>query len=392
MTKLNTNNKNFRKLLKVSLVNHKNKRLPLGKIVVGGKTLHNFSGNDYLGLSQNEQLIQNSILFTEKFGTSLSSSRLVTGNLDLIDKIEQKISKLNFSEKTLILGSGFQCNSTLIPALTENTLGKVNKAYIFSDKFNHSSINIGCLLSRQKVFRYNHMDLNHLEFLLKKNSKVKTKLIVTETLFSMDGDIIDINSMRFLAKKYNAILYLDEAHSLGVFGPKGFGIATQEKSQKIENEILVGTFSKSFGSYGSFVSCNNEFKDKIVNLCAGLIYSTALTPGTIGSIEKAVDIVPKMHNERKILQKNSAFVRKKLLELNLDLSNSNSHIIPIVFKNLEKCKELSKYLIENNFFVIVIRPPTVPRNKNRLRISLSTLLKKSIIESFVEKIKSFENN
>ena len=235
------------------------------------------------------------------------------------------------------------------------------------------------------------MDLNHLEFLLKKNRKIKTKLIATETLFSMDGDIIDINSMRFLAQKYNAILYLDEAHSLGIFGPRGFGISTLEKSKKIDNEILVGTFSKSFGSYGSFVSCNNEFRDKIINLCAGLIYSTALTPGTIGSIEKAVDEVPKMKDERKTLQKNSEFVRKKLLELNLNLSNSNSHIIPLVLK-LEKCNELSKYLIANNFFVIVIRPPTVPRNKNRLRISLSTLLKKNIIENFIEKMKSFENN
>ena len=219
-----------------------------------------------------------------------SSSRLVTGNIDETMQIESKLSKNKNKEGSIILGSGFQCNSTLIPSLLNNTLGKRCKAVIFSDRLNHSSIYHGCYLSKQKVKRYNHLDFNHLEYLLKKEKNINLKMIISETVFSMDGDIADIQVLRFLAKKYNCILYFDEAHAVGIFGPRGFGLTTDKKNS-LENEVVVGTCSKAFGSYGSYISCSKEIKKKIINTCAGLIYSTAIPPGIIGSIDVAIDKV-----------------------------------------------------------------------------------------------------
>ena len=179
---------------------------------------------------------------------------MISGNLDIIGEIEKSISKYSRNEKSLIMGSGFQTNSTLIPALTGNSLGSRCKTYIFSDKFNHSSINHGCLLTKQKIYRYRHLDLNHLEYLLKKVPINSQKLIVSETIFSMDGDLVDINSMRLLSQKQFILLYFDEAHSMGVFG-NGIWTGFNAKN-KAEKEIIVGTFGKGFGSYGSFFSCS----------------------------------------------------------------------------------------------------------------------------------------
>ena len=198
-------------------------------IIISGKKLFNFSSNDYLSLSKNREIINESKKWLETYGTSLSSSRLVSGNLDKISVIESMISKFIGKEKSLIFSGGFLMNSTLIPTLTGNNLGQRNKVEIFSDKLNHASINYGCYLTRQKVSRYNHLDLNHLDFLLKKTNRKTPKFIISETLFSMDGDLVNVEELRVIAKKYNAILYLDEAHSFGVYGKNGSGCCIWQK-------------------------------------------------------------------------------------------------------------------------------------------------------------------
>ena len=173
--------KNERKLENVRFGNRTEKN-SLDKIVVKGKSMINLSSNDYLGLSKDKKLISSSIKWTSQYGTSLSSSRLISGNLEKIQIIEKTISKFTLSEKTLIFGGGFLLNSTLIPTLVNNNVGQRNEILIFSDKYNHSSINYGCYLTRQKVLRYKHLDLNHLEYLLKKSSKKIPKIIISETL------------------------------------------------------------------------------------------------------------------------------------------------------------------------------------------------------------------
>ncbi len=353
---------------------------------IDNKTLINFSSNDYLGLSKNKRLISASKKWTELYGAGLSSSRLISGNFEKIVTIENTISKLTGFEKTLIIGGGFLLNSTLIPALTNNNVGQRNSFYIFSDKLNHSSINFGCYLTRQKIFRFRHQDLNHLEYLLKKVNKKIPKIIISETLFSMDGDLADVKNLRSIAKNYDAYLYLDEAHSLGVFGRKGFGIAS---GGKYEKEIVVGTFGKSFGSYGGFVSCSEIIYDRIVNSCSGLIYSTALTPGNYGSIGEAVKLVPKLNNLRIKLLKNSKYLIKQLKKIKISTGCSNSHIIPMIFGDEEKCSKIQNFLKLNGFFVKVIRSPTVKLGSERIRLSLTATMSLAVIDKLIVSIKKF---
>lgn len=384
MKKINTNIKNFRKLTDLSLLNDNYKKLPKGFVNCKKKILKNLSSNDYLGLSRDEELIRESIIWTKKYGTSLSSSRLVSGNLDRISEIEKKISKFKMKNQTLIMGSGFQCNSTVIPAILENTLGKRKKAIIFSDKLNHSSIYHGCLLSNQLTRRYEHLDYNHLESLLKSNKNFSTKMIISETVFSMDGDVADIDYLRFLAEKYNCLIYFDEAHASGIFGKNGYGLTPKLSFKNYENEIVVGTFSKAFGSYGSYVACSKTIKDRIINLCAGLIYSTSLPPSILGSINAAVDKVPKLNNLRQKLLSNSKKFRDVLIKNGFNNINSASQIIPIIFSEDEKCRFLAEEIKNNGFYISSIFPPTVPKGKSRLRVSLTKFVTNKDIYTFLD--------
>ena len=282
------------------------------------------------------------------------------------------------------MGSGFQCNSTVIPAILENSLGRRKKSIIFSDKLNHSSIYHGCLLSKQLTKRYNHLDYDHLETLLKSNKTFGTKIIISETVFSMDGDRVNIDNLRFLAEKYNCLLYFDEAHASGVFGKNGYGLTPKKSFKNFENEIVVGTFSKAFGSYGSYVSCSKFIKNRIINLCAGLIYSTSLPPAILGSINAAVDRVPKINNVRQKLSRNSKYLKNKLIEKGFNVTNTDSQIIPIIFSDYKRCRDLADKFINNGFYISPILPPTVPLGKSRLRVSLTKFITKKDINTFLE--------
>lgn len=377
MKQSNINIKFKRKLRSIKLSNN--------KIILKNKTLYNFSSNDYLGLSKNKDLIMASYLWTKKFGTGLSSSRLIAGNLDKIIELERKIAEKKSKEESIILGSGFQCNITAIPAIIDNSLGKRNHAKIFCDKYNHNSIQIGCVLSKQKTFRYKHLDYNHLESLLKKANKNELKLIISETVFSMDGDVADVSTLRFLAEKYNCVVYFDEAHASGLYGKNGFGFTSDiNKNENIENEIVVGTFSKAFGSYGSYISCSKKIKEKIINNCAGFIYSTALPPPVLGAIDCAIEKITKMNKERMELIKMSEYLKEKLIKMNFFVGKTNSQIIPIIFSDPKICKSLSKKIINKGFYILPIMPPTVPVGSSRLRISLTSSLTKKIVDSFVK--------
>lgn len=377
MKQSNKNIKFTRKLRNISLLNK--------KIIFDKKILHNLSSNDYLSLSRNKDLISASNLWTKNFGTSLSSSRLISGNFDKIGELEKKIAKHKSKQEAIILGSGFQCNITAIPAIIENSLGKRTKAKIFSDKYNHSSIQIGCMISNQRTFRYNHLDYNHLESLLKKADKNELKLIISETVFSMDGDVAEISNLRYLAKKYNCLIYFDEAHASGVFGKNGFGFTSdRNKNEETENEIAVGTFSKAFGSYGSYISCSKKIKDRIINKCTGFIYSTALPPGVLGAIDCATEKIPKMKNERCELIQKSKYLKKKLKKLDLFIGKTSSQIIPIIFSDAKFCISLSNIMLASGYYILPIMPPTVPYGKSRLRVSLTSFISKKVIDGFIK--------
>ena len=389
MNKITLNKKNPTRKLEIFDYSSKLSKRNNDLVKYNGKTLINFASNDYLGFSKNKEISNESISWIKKYGSSLSSSRLVTGNLDKIEMIEKLISKNIKHENSIIIGNGFLLNSTLIPCLTGNSLGTRNKCIIFSDKLNHASINYGCLISRQKCFRYNHLDLNHLESQLKKTpSKIK-KMIISETLFSMDGDLADLNGLRYLSQKYACILYLDEAHSFGLYGKNGYGFASD--GNKNTNEIIVGTFSKAIGSYGSFVSCSRDFYKKIVNSCGGLIYSTALPPSILGAISASLKKITKASKLRKKIKSNSEFLLEKLKRLNFDTAKSNSHIIPLILRDRSKCESLKKYLFDHGYFVKEISPPTVPSGYDRIRLSLTASMSRVIIKNFIKHISNFKH-
>lgn len=388
MTKLITNNKIPKRELKISKFSIIGVRSDEDKIQFGGKKLINLSSNDYLGLSSNKKILNKSIKYSQIYGNGSSSSRLIAGNFNKFEEIEINLSKkLGFS-KSIVMGNGFLVNATVIPAITKNTIGKKNNFSIFSDKLNHASINYGNSITNQKVFRYNHLDLNHLEILLEKNKKNTEKIIITESLYSMDGDFADINGLRFLANKYNAILYIDEAHSFGVYGKKGLGKSID--GLRSEREVVVGTFSKAIGSYGAFVSCPKDIYDLIVESCAGLIYSTALPPSVVGSIKAGINILPKLSKKRERLIENSEFLIKKLKELNFNIGNTSSHVIPIILRNFFECERMRKELESKNFFVKSFRHPTVPRNEERIRVSLTTFIKKKVLIDFLKVMENFK--
>ena len=389
MTKIISNNKIlFRKL---EDFNHSSRMLKNNLDIIGfkKKKLLNLASNDYLGLSKNKEIINTSIIGTKKYGSSLSSSRLVTGNLDKINAIEKLISKNTKHDSSIIIGNGFLLNATLIPAITGNFMGKRSRCLIYSDKFNHSSINYGCLTTRQKCIRYNHLDLNDLEDRLKEAPINTKKIIISETLFSMDGDLLDINGIRFLSRKYNTILYLDEAHAMGVLGTNGFGLSSD--NAKDDKEISVGTFSKAFGSYGSFVSCSKKYHKVIVNSCAGLIYSTVLPPSVLGAIYSSVKQMPTLGNLRKKIRVNYQFILNSLKKLKFDTANSQSHIIPIILSDPKKCKKLQKYLYACGFFIKEVRPPTVPRGSERIRLSLTATMSLNHLKKFINAISTYDS-
>ena len=231
--------------------------------------------------------------------------------------------------------------------------------------------------------------MNHLEYLLKKNKfKSNPKFILSETVFSMDGDFADIESLVKLKKKYNSFLFLDEAHATGIYGDNGFGL-----SLKFSNDIdcVTGTFSKAFGSFGAYVSCSKNLKSFLINKCPSFIYSTSLPFSLLASIYSSIKIIPKLKNERKKLIKNSFYLREILKRENFNIGNSQTNIIPIIIGDSKKTISISKGLERKGYYVVPISPPSVPLNSSRLRISISSCHSQNNIKKLFNSLKMFKN-
>ncbi|MCJ7773144.1 MAG: 8-amino-7-oxononanoate synthase, partial [Desulfobacterales bacterium] len=271
------------------------KPIPDMEVEVNGQKMLNFCSNDYLGLAWHPYLQQKALEYMQQFGAGSTASRLVCGNYTLFEQVENKIAHLTGKDSALILSTGFQANVSLIPALADR------ETLILSDELNHNSIIQGALLSRCHIMRFRHNDMNHLKDLLKKNKfkGFSRILILTESVFSMDGDICDIDTLSKLSEEYKAVLIVDEAHAVGVFGKNGMGLTCGKNV-----DLAMGTFSKAAGSFGAYVACDKELKDYLVNFCNGLIYTTALPPAILGTIDAALDLIPAMDTQRKdLLQK-----------------------------------------------------------------------------------------
>ncbi len=333
------------------------------KIFINGQRYINFSSNDYLGLSGHPKIIQAAVAAFRKYGFGSGSSRLLSGSYVPHKKLEDRIAKFKGTRAALVFSTGYSANTGIIPAVvgTGDT--------VLSDELNHASIVDGARLSRAKIRIYRHCNTNHLEELLKKSSG--RKLIITDTVFSMDGDIAPLKGIVFLSKKYDALLMIDDAHGAGVLGRTGRG-GLEHFGIKSDDIIQMGTLSKAFGCFGGFVAGSRNLTDFLINRARSFIYSTSIPPAMVEACIKAIDIVDlSSHNMRKRLWKNRQRLYLGLKSLDYDILNSETPIIPILAGNVVNAIKTGNYLRRKRIFAPAIRPPTVPEGKCRIRFSVT---------------------
>lgn len=340
--------------------------------------LFNFSSNDYLALAKDRELLENfySNIDLEKFKLSSSSSRLIDGSYATVMELEKEVEKI-YSKPCLVFNSGFDANSSLIETFFNKD------SLIITDRLNHASIYEGAINCGAKILRYNHLDINSLENFLEKYSKnYEDILVITETVYSMDGDIANLKEIINLKKKYTFQLMVDEAHSYGVYG---YGISYTENL--IEHiDFLVIPLGKAGASVGAYVICDEIFKKYLINKSRKFIYSTALPP--INNLWNLY-ILKNMENFKtriNTLKNLTDFSLKKLDELNIK-TVSNSHIISIIIGDNKKSSKISENLKKKSYLVYSIKEPTVPKNTARLRISLTADMKENELLNFFETLK-----
>ncbi len=340
-------------------------------IKINNRWALNFSSNDYLGLTQNKNIKSSIINGIKKYGNGSGSSHLISGHYFIHDEIEKLISSNLFFNKSILFTSGFAANLGVITSLC------ARNDVIFSDKLNHASLNEAALLSKSRFVRYKHLDLQHLEQLLKKYDG-RRKLIISDTVFSMDGDLINLPELLDLCDKHDAYLYIDDAHGFGVLGRNGKGTLEHyypklDFSPNLKKRIIyMFTLGKSVGVSGAIVLASNQIIDYLIQKAKTYIYTTALSPALANGILTSLKIILKDKELRKKLQENISFFRKTVKNKKL-LGDSITPIQPIFINDTKKSIKLSKKLLEKGFYVPVIRPPTVPQNTARLRISISSL-------------------
>ncbi len=344
-----------------------------GRIRLGGREYIDFSSNDYLGLSSHGRLLEAAKAALDTFGVGSSASRLLSGDLELHHQLEQKTAAFKGKERALVFNSGYQANLGIISALCKR--GDV----IFSDRLNHASIIDGILLSGVRCFRFNHNDMAHLASLLKKERKhFKEAFVISETIFSMDGDICPLKGLVELKEKYNCVLYLDEAHATGIFGKSGSGLAEEEGLTE-EIDFIMGTFSKALGGFGAYLACAKKIAEYLINSCRSFIYSTALPAPVIAANLAALELIEKEPFRRKTLLENSACFRNRLEKHGLKVKGS-AQIIPLIVGDNRKAINLSRLLQDKGYWALPIRTPSVAPNQARVRFSLSYDHSREILE------------
>ncbi len=336
----------------------------------------NFSSNDYLGLSGHVRLKEQSHAEIKEYGTGSTASRLICGTYSIHQQLERQLAETFEREAALVFNTGFQANSSIIATLTNRN------SLILADKRSHNSLLQGALLSRAKFRRFAHNDLADLAKQLEKADEegFNRIFIITESVFSMDGDRPELDHMTEMARSYGAFLFVDEAHAVGVWGDRGRGLTFHNP----DVDLVLGTFGKAFGSFGSFVLCSSRLKDYLINFCPGFIYTTALPPAVIGANQAALEVGMQLNEERDKLHRNTEYLRNELTAHNFDIGTSTSQIIPVIIGAEEQTLDLQRYLENEDILATAIRPPTVEKGKSRVRITLSSRHEKKHLNKFLQ--------
>ncbi len=340
----------------------------------GGRALLNLSSNDYLGLAGDSDLLAGFYetmaaggpALLERFALGTASSRLLTGDTAVAHLLEARLAEL-YGRSALLFNSGYHANIGILPAL----LGK--KDLIVSDKLNHASLHDGLRIGRASCKRFNHRDYEHLRRLLERErQRYDRVVIVSESIFSMDGDCADLARLVELKREFDCLLYVDEAHGIGVRGERGLGLA-EESGLPAEIDLLVGTFGKACGSVGAFLICSEDIRDYLINHSRSLIFTTALPPVVLSWNLFILERIPAMVEQRRQLKILSDRFRTALLERRLPTAGSSS-IVPVIVGSAERTVAGAAYLREQGFLVLPVRPPTVPQGTSRFRLSLTAAL------------------
>ena len=328
-----------------------------------GKEYTLFCSNDYLGLAHDKRIKEVVKSVTDSHGTGSGASRLINGTTDMHVMLEKKIAEFKRKEASLCYSTGYMANLGVISALADKN------SLIVVDKLNHASIIDACRLSEANMRVYPHNNMSKLEKILQRSSAYKRKIIITDSIFSMDGDAADLLTIVGLKKKYNALLIVDEAHAVGVLGQRGSGLAESLDCEK-DIDVTVGTLSKACGLLGGFAAGRKEIIEYLVNKSRAFIYTTALPPAFCAAACKALDLIEE-GKERSKLTENINFFKQTSNKLGEAFNSHLSAIFPIIIGEAKEALSIADQLFEEGFFVPAVRPPTVPKGASRLRITLS---------------------
>ena len=332
-------------------------------ICMEGRRLLNLSSNNYLGLAHDRRIVDAGARAAHKWGAGGTASRLVNGNYALYEELEKKLAVWKQREGALVFANGYQANTGVISALVGR--GDI----VFSDRWNHASIVDGIILSRAKHVRYRHNDLEHLEELLSLHEHAGRKWIITDSIFSMDGDTAHIAELVGLKERFGAMLIVDEAHGGGVRGDEGQGLC-HEMGVAEKVDVLIGTFSKAFGVYGTYACTDQVVIRYLTSKARSLIYSTALPPAVIGSVLEALSLVRTETWRRDAVKNNAVLFRQMLLSRGFLVGDGDTPIIPLMLGANELTLQYSKLLCERGISAVAIRPPTVPAGSARIRFTV----------------------
>jgi 8-amino-7-oxononanoate synthase len=328
-------------------------------------SLLDFSSNDYLGLKTHPALRQRSAAWAERFGAGSGASRLVSGTRDLHLAVEAKLARLKGTEAALLFATGWQANASVLSSLLR--FGK--PAIVFCDELIHASLHHACRAAQAACIVFRHNDLAHLADLLRaREAAPGMRFIVTESVFSMDGDQADVPALAALAERSGAFLYLDEAHATGVLGPRGMGLSGLAEGGV---DLAMGTFSKALGGFGAYVAGSRAVCDWLVNRASGFIHTTALPPAVLGAMDAALDLVPGMAAERAHGAALAARLRAGLARLGVPSGASTTQIVPAILGDAAATLSAAARLRDAGVLAIGIRPPTVPPGTSRIRLAVS---------------------
>jgi 8-amino-7-oxononanoate synthase len=332
------------------------------RVLLDGRPVLLLCSNNYLGLADHPRVREAAAEAAMRYGAGSGASRLISGNMTIHRRLEEQLAAFKGAETCLLFGSGFLANTGVVSALARE--GDV----VFSDALNHASIVDGCRLSQAETFVYDHCDVDHLEWGLRQ-AEGRGALIVTDGVFSMDGDVAPLAEIVELAQRYDARVMVDEAHGTGCVGPGGRGLVSALALED-EVDVVVGTLGKALGSYGAFVLCDKPMAKFLINTARTLIFSTALPPPAVAAAMAALDLLREQPRRIEKLQRNGRVLREALREAGMQVADGETPIVPLVVGDAQAAVAASERALERGIFAQAIRPPTVPAGTSRLRLAV----------------------